>query len=89
MTARVEQHTATVHVHGLALTVDVYCAVIACDHDGCGAVYVTPGDDDGPVDVATKAAAALGWTYDGGTVDGCPLHPVGGESLRAVLGGTP
>ena len=77
MTARVEQHTATVRVHGLALTTDVYCAVIACDHDGCGAVYAREGD---ALDVADAEARALGWTGDGGTIDGCQLHPVGGAT---------
>ena len=71
MTARIEQHTATVEAHGLTLTAAVECVVIACD--GCDATHATPGSSE---IAATVAAASLGWTWDGGTVDGCPRHPV-------------
>ena len=73
MSAFVEEHTVVVEVRGLACAVEVRVVVIACDHEGCAAAYVAQGD---AVDVATNAAAALGWTCDGGDVDGCPLHPV-------------
>jgi hypothetical protein len=68
VTARVEQHPATAHVHGLALTVDATCAVITCDHDGCGALYVHDGE-------ATIAARERGWTSVHER-DGCQAHPV-------------
>ncbi|TAK27237.1 MAG: hypothetical protein EPO40_16570 [Myxococcaceae bacterium] len=77
MTARIEQHTATVVAHGLTLSAVVECVVIRCDGaEGCDATHATPGSAE---DAATVAAAALGWTWDGGVIDGCPLHPVGGE----------
>ena len=75
MTARVEQHAATAHVYGLALTVDATCAVITCDHDGCGAVYVHDGYDEG---AATAAARERGWTSVH-ELDGCQAHPVAGD----------
>ena len=74
MSARIEEHTATVEAHGLALTAAVECVVIACD--GCEAPHATPGSDEGH---ATQEAAAAGWTWDGGTVDGCPRHPVAAD----------
>ena len=75
MSARVEQHAATAHVYGLALTVDATCAVITCDHDGCGAVYAHEGD---ALDVADAEARALGWTSVHER-DGCQAHPVAGD----------
>lgn len=75
MSARVETHPATVHVHGLALTVDATCAVITCDHDGCGAVYAHDGYDEGE---ATAAARERGWTSVHER-DGCQAHPVAGD----------
>jgi len=88
VSARVEEHAASVVAHGLTLTTPAWCVVLACDHPGCGALYVTQGD---AVDGATLAAAALGWTCDGGDLDGCPLHPVaradeGAEAAPAVAG---
>jgi hypothetical protein len=68
VTARVEQHPATAHVHGLALTVDATCAVITCDHDGCGALYVHDVE-------ATAVARERGWTSVHER-DGCQAHPV-------------
>lgn len=75
MTARVEQHTATAHVHGLALSALVWCTVVTCDHGGCGALYAHDGHDEG---AATAAARERGWTHDGGERDGCQAHPVAG-----------
>ena len=77
MSARVEQHAATAHVYGLALSALVWCVVLRCDHDGCGALYAHDGYDVGE---ATAAARERGWTGDGGTIDGCQLHPVGGAT---------
>ena len=77
MSARVEHHTATAHVHGIALSALVWCTVITCDHPGCTALHALPGADE---HAATVAASDYGWTYDGGTIDGCPLHPVGGAT---------
>lgn len=75
MTARVETHTATAHVHGLALSTLVWCTVVTCDHDGCGSLYVHDGYDVGE---ATAAARESGWTSVHER-DGCPLHPVAGD----------
>lgn len=75
MTARVETHTATARVHGLALSALVWCTVVTCDHDGCGAVYVHDGYDVGE---ATAAARERGWTSVHER-DGCQEHPVGDD----------
>ena len=72
MTARVEQHPATAHVHGIALSALVWCVVVTCDHDGCDAVYVHEGYDEG---AATAAARERGWTSVHER-DGCQAHPV-------------
>ena len=85
MSAFVEEHTVVVEVRGLACAVEVRVVVIACDHEGCAAAYVAQGD---AVDVATNAAAALGWTCDGGDVDGCPLHPEASGFVREPAGAT-
>ena len=76
MTARVEEHTATVVVHGLTLTASAWCTVVRCDHPGCGAVHALAGSSE---HAATIAARDCGWTWDGGVIDGCPAHPVESE----------
>jgi hypothetical protein len=73
MASRVEDHTASVVIRGLTLTAPARCVVITCDHAGCGAEHAHAGTDE---ERATESAAGLGWTWDGGERDGCPLHPV-------------
>jgi hypothetical protein len=73
MTARVEHHTATAHVHGLTLSALAWCVAIRCDHPGCSALHAVEGADE---HAATLAARDCGWTWDGER-DGCPAHPVG------------
>lgn len=73
MTCRVTEHKVDVVVEGVPYVAEVTLTAIHCDHEGCGARFVQPGHDEGAVN---DAARAVGWTWDEGVLDGCPLHPV-------------
>lgn len=68
-----EERTTMVTVFGADMTIIYDIAWIACDHEGCDAKHVVQSHTP---ESAWDNAKKLGWTWDGGTLDGCPQHPI-------------